>query len=404
MYRIIFILLVLVLAPNTVKSESINESEIAIGKSVFFKSEILKEQRKLLIYTPSDYRADKKYQVIYVLDGEFHFIPTVGIVNALVSTGLMPDSIVVAIKTSIRVRDYLPSIVDKPLSSQQKWIQSKFPRFGQANNFIQFIEKELIPFIDKNYSALPNRTLIGHSNAGVFALHTLLTAPSLFTNHLIISPAPWWGDDEINSLFSQLKQRDEKVANNIFLTVATEGNSYYSHASRITANLASSAPKNLHWTFEHLENKTHETTILPSIYKGLSTLYHDFYFKDLEITAKYGQVSSVIDYYENLSNKYKFDVPIPASVLAELANLQLANNREKQAFSTLAFFIKSYPDLPYAHQNLAQGYMRTAQYLLAKKSFEKALLMASKQIDDYTVIDYLKDMIETADSHLNLLK
>jgi predicted alpha/beta superfamily hydrolase len=395
------LLIAFLLIPNTVQATKIQTSELSIAKKILLPSKVLKEQREIFIYTPEDYHRDKKYQVIYLLDGEFHFIPTVGIVNSLVTNRLMPDSIVVGIKTSIRVRDYLPPIIDKPLSSQQKWIQQKFPRFGETKNFTDFLVTELFPYIEQNYSTSASKTLIGHSNGGVFALHTLLKQPKLFTNYLVISPAPWWGAEEIDSFFPQQTKDDLVSAHNLFLTIAGEGGRYYSNTMRIIANLESNAPPELSWQFEHLQNETHETTIFPSIYRGLSALYKDLYFDKMEVTAKYGQITDVIEYYANLSEIYQFEVPIPSSVLAELANLQLFNNREKQAFKTLNVFVDSYPASAYSHQNIAQAYMKTGQYTLAKSSFSQALAIANTKKDaDYTVIDYLKDMIKQADSQL----
>jgi len=398
MFRTSLLLIVFLFLPKTVHATEIQKSELSIAKKILLPSKVLKEQREIFIYTPEDYHRDKKYQVIYVLDGEFHFIPTVGIVNSLAATGLMPDSIVVGIKTSIRVRDYLPPIINKPLSPQQKWIQQKFPRFGKTKNFTDFLKTELFPYIEQNYSTLTNRTVIGHSNAGVYALHTLLNQPELFTNYLVISPAPWWGAEEIDNFFPQ---QEKANANNLFLTVAGEGGRYYSNTMRIIANLESNAPAELSWQFVHLQDKTHETTIFPSIHNGLSVLYKDFYFEQLEVTAKYGQITDVIEYYGNLSKKYNFEVPIPSSVLAELANLQLYNNREQQAFNTLNVFVDLYPESPYSHQNLAQAYMRTGQYALAKSSFSQALAIAkTKKELSYTVTDYLEDMVKKADSQL----
>jgi len=401
MFRTSLLLIAFLLIPNNAQAAKVQKSEFEIAEKIVLPSKILNEHREIYIYRPSDYSSDKKYQVIYVLDGEFHFIPTVGIVNSLVSTGLMPDSIVVGIKTSIRVRDYLPPIVGKPLSHQQKWIQQKFPSFGETNKFTSFLATELFPYIEHKYSTLANRTLIGHSNGGVFALHTLLKQPKLFTNYLVISPAPWWGAEEIDHFFPQTSTDYLDSTKNLYLTVAGEGGRFYSNTMRIIAHLESNAPQSLNWQFEYLKEKTHETTIFPSIYHGLSKLYQDFYFDQLDVIAKYGQVTDVIKYYANLSKKYHFEVSIPTSVLAELANLQLYNNRDKQAFETLNVFIDLYPKSAYPHQNLAQAYMRTGQYALAKSSFSQALTIAdAKKEIDYTVTDYLEDMIKQADSQL----
>jgi predicted alpha/beta superfamily hydrolase len=401
MFRTSLLIIAFLFISSNLQANEIQKIDLNIAKKILFPSKVLNEQREISIYTPENYHQDKKYQVIYVLDGEFHFIPTVGIVNSLASIGEIPDSIVVGIKTSIRVRDYLPPIANKPLSNQQQWIQQQFPRFGKTKNFTKFLATELFPYIENNYSTLANRTIIGHSNAGVYALHTLISQPELFTNYLVISPAPWWGAEEIDNFFPQQSKANSVPIKNLFLTVAGEGGRYYSNTMRIIANLESSTQSELSWQFKHLQDKTHETTIFPSIYQGLSTLYKDFYFDQIEVTAKYGQIIDVIEYYEDLSKKYQFEVPIPLSVLAELANLQLSNNREQQAFETLKIFVNLYPESAYSYQNLAQAYMRTKQYALAKSSFSQALTIAKEKNEvSYTVIDYLEDMIKQADSQL----
>lgn len=408
MHRILLILLtfiLLALHSSELHAKDISKSDIVIGEKVILKSTVLKEERELLIYTPRDYHPREKYQVIYLLDGRYHFIPTVGIVNSLVASGLMPDSIVVAIKTSVRVRDYLPPIKDKPLSPQQKWIQTKFPRFGGTDNFTQFLETELFPYIEQSFSTLPNRTLIGHSNGGVFGLHALVNHPTLFTNYLIVSPAPWWGDQEIDSLFSKQEKNTPQIAHNVFLTAANESGRYYSHTSRIAANFSSNTSKAFTWYFEHLPEKTHQTTIYPSIFNGLSTLYQDFYFDHSSTKTKYASLANLVEYYEILSKKYLFEVQIPIQALVELADLQMAANKKTEAFETLNYFVKLYPELSYAHQNLAHAYMKTEQYALAKQSFARALKISEGEKGiSYTVTDYLKDMINTVEAKLNQVK
>ncbi len=370
-----------------------------VGDKITLQSKVLNEARELFIYTPEDYSAQNRYPVIYVLDGEYYFISTLGIVNALTATKKIPDAIVVAIKTSIRVRDFLPPIDDKPLSPQQEWTQKKFPRFGGTEKFRQFLQQELFPYIDKHYATQPNKTLIGHSNGGVFVLDTLLKQPKLFTNYLAISPAPWWGDQQIDSLFTQAIKSSPAV--NLYLSIADEGNKFYAHSQRIAANLASTHSKQLNWQYQHFAEEDHQSTIYPSIYQGLSKLFADFYYQDIQAVGQLGELDDVINYYQTLSTRYNYNIKIPTSVLSELATLQLNHDRNDQAFVTLNYFIEQYPNTAYAHQNLAFAYMRTQQFSLAKTSFEKALTILSQQDDvSYTVIDFVKDMIAQADSKI----
>jgi predicted alpha/beta superfamily hydrolase len=61
--------------------------------------------------------------------------------------------------------------------------------FGGADDFQQFIEHELIPFIDAKYPTVRDeRTYFGHSAGGGFGLYTLFSKPQLFKSYLISSP------------------------------------------------------------------------------------------------------------------------------------------------------------------------------------------------------------------------
>ena len=135
----------------------------------------------------------------YVLDG-----------NALGSTATeafhrrppvvpdQPDSIVVSIGYPLvdapyspqRYVDFIPPTLDGSIPSQPGVASG-------ANEFIDFIDKTLRPFVQT--TVFPNTTftrdaLYGHSGGGVFVLYVLLTRPELFDTFLAASPFLAWND------------------------------------------------------------------------------------------------------------------------------------------------------------------------------------------------------------------
>ncbi|MEO8452318.1 MAG: alpha/beta hydrolase-fold protein, partial [Gemmatimonadota bacterium] len=139
-------------------------------------SKILDEQRFLQVYLPAGYdsSAARKYDVVYVLDGEMlaRFLPPIAAFEE--SNELMPPVIVVGIKNafvpsvgqSSRERDLLPAHVeDSPLS-------------GGADTFAKFLKDELIPFIARRYRTSGTNILFGHSYGGLFTVYLLLTQPT----------------------------------------------------------------------------------------------------------------------------------------------------------------------------------------------------------------------------------
>ena len=94
---------------------------------------------------------------------------------------------------------------------------------GGADNFLEFVSKELIPYIDSNYKTIPgDRTIIGYSLGGLFCLYTLFTGPESFSRYIIGSPNLSWDNYSIYSYeeISPEKIGDKKL--NIFISVGSE--------------------------------------------------------------------------------------------------------------------------------------------------------------------------------------
>lgn len=127
------------------------------------------------ISLPTDYRAreDKKYPVVYLLDGNLYFDIMATTLRKYSEVGLSPHVILVGIgykdfstMDSLRTRDdtYPVAIPEYEMSTS-----------GGAPKFLSFIARELIPYIDKNYHTNSSkRVLMGHSLGGYFSTFALL--------------------------------------------------------------------------------------------------------------------------------------------------------------------------------------------------------------------------------------
>ena len=75
MKRTLIFIIFLVIAAFT---SAQNENKIVIGKTDTIFSKILNEKRKILVYTPNltspANLPNKRYPVLYLLDGEAHFV------------------------------------------------------------------------------------------------------------------------------------------------------------------------------------------------------------------------------------------------------------------------------------------------------------------------------------------
>ncbi|UOQ69066.1 alpha/beta hydrolase [Hymenobacter volaticus] len=58
--------------------------------------------------------------------------------------------------------------------------------------FISFIEKELMPYIDRHYPTQPDKLLIGHSLGGLTVMQIFVHHTHLFNSYICIDPSMWW--------------------------------------------------------------------------------------------------------------------------------------------------------------------------------------------------------------------
>jgi predicted alpha/beta superfamily hydrolase len=86
------------------------ESEsIVIGEKLSLYSDVLGEERQYWVHLPFQYNENKRYPVLYLLDGDAHFESTTGVLMHLSRNGRIPPMIMVAIPNTDRTRDLTPT-------------------------------------------------------------------------------------------------------------------------------------------------------------------------------------------------------------------------------------------------------------------------------------------------------
>jgi len=185
-----------------------------------YQSEIIEDDFYLYISLPNDYdKSDKKYPVMYLLDGDVAFGMAASIARYLQFGNTIPELIVVGIgygalkknEGNMRSRDYT--------------VSSKRGRSGTggAPKFREFLKEELIPYIENAYRTKPsNRTINGYSLGGLFAIYTLFTEPGLFNNYIIGSPHLSWDEYRIFTIQEEAFERMDDVEAKVFISVGSE--------------------------------------------------------------------------------------------------------------------------------------------------------------------------------------
>jgi predicted alpha/beta superfamily hydrolase len=241
----------LIFAQNEIK---LNETTLlSIGEKIEFQSEILNENRILNIYLPNGYSKDslKKYPIIYLLDGSIHedFIHISGLVQfgSFSWINMIPETIIVGISNVDRKRDFT-------FPTNNKKDKEDFPTTGKSEDFINFIEKELQPFIDKKYKTDSIKTLIGQSLGGLLATEILFKNPDLFDNYIIVSPSLWWDDESLLKYKPTLYTSKKSI----FIAVGKEGKVMERTAKELYDKLDLEKIENTNLYFEFLKSKITE--------------------------------------------------------------------------------------------------------------------------------------------------
>jgi predicted alpha/beta superfamily hydrolase len=139
-------------ATFTFSQGKVDKENIVIGKIDSIQSNILGENRKIWVHVPDGGANSKeRFPVVYVLDGDGHFSSVVGMIQQLSTINgntMCPKMIIVGIPNTDRTRDLTPTHID----ADPPFMDSTFSKTsGGGENFIAFMEKELMPHIDAKY-------------------------------------------------------------------------------------------------------------------------------------------------------------------------------------------------------------------------------------------------------------
>jgi predicted alpha/beta superfamily hydrolase len=272
MRSLILLLCSLIVMGNTVSSQTVagkHTGPFVLGQVHELASRQLGEKRKLNIYLPEGYKKDDttRYPVLYMLDGSANedFIHVTGVVQFLTMIQFMPPTIIVGIANVDRKRDFTHPATFGP-------DKELLPTSGGSAKFISFLEKEVQPYIDRQYKTGKVKTLLGQSLGGLLSTEVLLKKPSLFTDYIIVSPSLWWNNEslllEADSLLRVNAAKDVRV----YIAMGEEGKQMKDDAEQLADILG--RHKWLNARYVPYPKETHLTILHRSVYDALEYFNH----------------------------------------------------------------------------------------------------------------------------------
>lgn len=167
------------------------------------QSSVLKETRIIKVYLPAGYSAANKYPVIYVLDENWMFEPTVNDVVKLVNFKVIPPCLVVGINSPNRSNDLRPDLTTGEFTATSK-------------RFNDFLTKEVPEHLSRKYTSPVFSILVGHSDGATFAQNAMVNNASAFRGVVCLSQNLFG-----NELEQYVRYSKEDFANNHYYFVAS---------------------------------------------------------------------------------------------------------------------------------------------------------------------------------------
>ena len=345
-----------------------------LGEVVTMTSKILGEDRELYIYTHPAYGEDEsRYPVAYVLDGEWNFRHTSGVIDLLSSREVIPWMIVVGIPNRDRNKDLSPSPI------------KDVPRGGGAAAFRRFLREEVFPYIETRYRTEPFRLVIGHSLSGLFSIDTLLSDPTLFNAYLAVSPWLIWDENKyLDAAAAKKATLPERLT---FLSVYLGAEPNLEPAlERLWKILPERGRPGLERHCRILPEFDHETVYLQAVVRGLLDIFHDWRLPPAAVAAG---LEGIRKHYDGLTARYGYAIRPVYFVVNMIGSEFKDRGAIDEAIRILEYAVSLNPGLPYAYVSLGDCFRQKGLIKEAIQSYEKALQLSP---EDAYVLKALKEL------------
>lgn len=355
------------------------------------KSSVLGEDRTILVRTPAGYETNKiAYPVLYMTDGDAHIAHTASTIEFLARNGRMSEMIVVGITNTDRTRDLTPSKATGPNAAQ-------FPTAGGADNFLKFIETEVIPEIEKRYRVQPYRVLAGHSFGGLFAIHALVTRPELFNSYVAVSPSLQWSDNATLNRAEEFFKTRKDLRATLFTSLGNEPGAIGKGFEEFKQVLGKYSIKGFEWEAQQMTDEDHGSVVLRSHYLGLRKVFDGWQMpRDPATGAVAGGLKAVDEHYKWLTQKFGYPIATPENLINQLGYQDLLGGNPEEAIVTFKSNVERYPNSANVYDSLAEAYEKTGRIELATPLYEKAQALG-KQNNDPNAAVYSANFVRASE-------
>ncbi|WP_420318968.1 alpha/beta hydrolase-fold protein [Ekhidna sp.] len=339
-----------------------------IDYAVSVPSQSLKSQENIQVYLPQSYHeGNRKYPVLYILDGQWFFLNGVAIQETLRGDGLLSEMIVVGL--DFKSRSYHDSL-----------------HFNHWDALSTYIQEELTAYVDQTYRTTFERVVFGWENPSFMVSEFLFKKDPVFTGFILSN-----GGYVTQEMLEQFNRYEGK---RLYLYIANSKKDIYTIESsgELEETLTAQSVKNLEWTYELFNEETHESLAYTSLYQGLRFYYHNYSSKVFSGTKEFydeGGLPGLQAYFKARSERFGMEPEIDASTKNSLIWLAW----KQDDFSSFQLFMTKFKDV-LSTPRYASAYWqnRFGQYYLKNNDAANAIEYFNNGIKQYPDPEYLTVM------------
>ena len=220
---ILLLTISLIFAINSIGQNVGDSPQTKLGFTTRIKSEILNDSLNLFIHLPFNYKENKEFPLILLLDAHTSFKAFSACTELMAYDRSIPTCIVVGFP------------------------QYKYADFDSANieskmdKLARFIDEELFPYLDSKYNL--TKTIIWGPRTEIIT-YLMLDKPDLFDGYIADVPDLSLISDKVNSKDAFENLNDKNVSYFLYGSKA-----YDVYNETFLNNLKSNAPKGLNWHY-----------------------------------------------------------------------------------------------------------------------------------------------------------
>ncbi len=293
-------------------------------------SAILKETRHILIVLPASYAQsapDRRYPVTVVVDGDYLMPAVATVSDELTRNGQIPESVIVGVE-NVGGADFLTSNQKRVYDLTPPGLSVSGSNLNQGGDlFLDFIEKELLPAVDRQFRTAAPRTFVGVSSGGVLATYVAATRSTYCA---------------VVSLDAPIHLGDNWLAKKLIARAAVGGapvryaslEAKFGWPEEAWKTLVAKAPTTWKLYREKFQLEGHETMQMLGAYLGLRQMFSDY----SRFSPPQWPTTNILPYYAQVGASLGATVLPPKRVLQDVINDLLGEGRgvaAHKAYNTL---------------------------------------------------------------------